>query len=63
MLLKLGGTKETINKTPRLSVFDVRARKAELRQQEVEGMQGGGVVEWWGIEENSTRGFLSRSSF
>lgn len=46
-----------INKKPLVSVFDDRARKAELRQWEVEGMQGGGggAVERWDRRENRTK--------
>lgn len=63
--LKVGGTKKVINKKPLVSVFDDRARKAELRQWEVEGMQGGGggAVERWDRREKSNKkGFLSCSS-
>lgn len=48
-----GGTKKkkkAINKKPCLSVSDDRARKAKLRQREVEGMQGG--VGRWGRRES-----------
>lgn len=62
--LKLGATqKKALNKKPRLSVFDDRASKAELRQLEVEGMQGGTSGGEVGQERKlNKRGFLSRSS-